>query len=178
MNARRIKLLIVLLFLGLLFHPNYASAATPQVAAGRYHTVGLRSDGTVVAVGYNWDGQCNVGDWSGIVQVAAGLLHTVGLRSDGTAVVVGWNDYGQCNVHDWSLGTVMASGGLRVSIGPSGAVAAGAQWKVDGGPWHGSGAIQYWLSVGQHTVQFKTIEGWSRPSNKVVTISEIQLTEV
>jgi len=34
-----------------------------QVSAGYYHTVGLRSDGTVVAVGNNTYGQCNVGNW-------------------------------------------------------------------------------------------------------------------
>ena len=33
------------------------------VSAGYYHTVGLRSDGTVVAVGGNPSGQRNVGDW-------------------------------------------------------------------------------------------------------------------
>jgi alpha-tubulin suppressor-like RCC1 family protein len=30
-----------------------------QVAAGQYYTVGLKSDGTVVAVGWNDYGQCN-----------------------------------------------------------------------------------------------------------------------
>ena len=48
------------------------SEYTPMVAAGYYHTVGLRSDGTVVAVGWNDDGQCNVGSWAHITQVAAG----------------------------------------------------------------------------------------------------------
>jgi len=32
-----------------------------QIAAGYYHTVGLKSDGTVVAVGKNDYGQCNIG---------------------------------------------------------------------------------------------------------------------
>ena len=45
-----------------------------QVAAGGYHTVGLKSDGTVVAVGYNVDGQCNVGSWTDITQVAAWIV--------------------------------------------------------------------------------------------------------
>ena len=54
-----------------------------------YHTVGLKSDGTVVAVGNNIDGQLNVGSWTDIVQVAAGRYHTVGLKSDGTVVAVG-----------------------------------------------------------------------------------------
>ena len=33
------------------------------IAAGYTHTVGLRADGTVVAVGYNDYGQCNVSSW-------------------------------------------------------------------------------------------------------------------
>ncbi len=41
------------------------------VAAGWNHTVGLKSDGTVVAVGLNDKGQIDVGAWSGIVAVAA-----------------------------------------------------------------------------------------------------------
>jgi alpha-tubulin suppressor-like RCC1 family protein len=35
-----------------------------QVATGHYHTVGLKSDNTVVAVGLNTDGQCNVDEWN------------------------------------------------------------------------------------------------------------------
>ena len=66
------------------------------------HTVGLKSDGTVVAVGNNSHGQLDVGSWSGIVQVAAGVDHTVGLKSDGTVVAVGYNRYGQLNVGSWS----------------------------------------------------------------------------
>ena len=73
-----------------------------SIAAGGFHTVGLHSDGTVVAVGENDDGQCDVSDWSDIVAVAAGDDYTVGLRSDGTMVAVGDNDYGQCNVSTWS----------------------------------------------------------------------------
>jgi len=34
-----------------------------QVAAGCYHTVGLKSDGTLVAEGHNYYGQCDVSDW-------------------------------------------------------------------------------------------------------------------
>ena len=35
----------------------------PMVAAGGPHTVGLKSDGTVVSTGWNGEGQYNVGNW-------------------------------------------------------------------------------------------------------------------
>ena len=70
--------------------------------------MGLKRDGTVVAVGYNVYGQCNVSDWRDIVAVAAGYDHTVGLKRDGTVVAVGsnedWNHKytGQCEVIGWT----------------------------------------------------------------------------
>ena len=36
------------------------------LAAGHRHTVGLKSDGTVTAVGDNEYGQCDVNGWHGI----------------------------------------------------------------------------------------------------------------
>jgi hypothetical protein len=66
------------------------------------HTVGLKNDGTVVAVGGNVYEQCNVGGWTDIIQVAAGEGHTVGVKSDGTVVAVGYNEYGQCDVGNWT----------------------------------------------------------------------------
>ena len=72
-----------------------------QVAAAWHHTAGLKSDGTVVAVGENRWEQCDVGGWTDITQVAAGGDHTVGLRSDGTVVATGDNNYQQCNVDSW-----------------------------------------------------------------------------
>ncbi|WP_438825636.1 hypothetical protein [Neobacillus drentensis] len=71
------------------------------IAAGSNHTIGLQSDGTVAAVGWNAYGQCNVSDWRDIVAVAAGCAHTIGLQSDGTVVAVGDNEYGQCDVSGW-----------------------------------------------------------------------------
>jgi len=71
------------------------------VSVGNYHTVGLKSDGTVIAIGENEDGQCNVSDWKDIVAVFAGDYHTIGLKSDGTVIATGKNKFGQCDVSDW-----------------------------------------------------------------------------
>ncbi len=80
------------------------------IAAGGTHTVGLKTDGTVVAVGSNDKGQCNVSKWSNIVSIAAGYNHTVGLRSDGTVVAVGNNSDGQCNVSAWKDVVLITTG--------------------------------------------------------------------
>ena len=80
--------------------PVAPSGAT--VAGGYGHTVGLRADGTVCAVGDDSDGQCNVGDWSDIVAIAAGSTHTFGLRADRTVCAVGENDKVQNRVDGWT----------------------------------------------------------------------------
>ena len=71
------------------------------ISAGNSHTVGLKKDGTVVAVGENGSGQCDVSGWKDIIAVSAENYHTVGLKKDGTVVAVGDNTSGQCNVSDW-----------------------------------------------------------------------------
>ncbi len=73
------------------------------ISTSSYHTVGLRADGTVVAVGANVDGKCNVSEWRDIVAVCAGGWRTFGLRADGTVVAVGGNEFGQCDVNGWKL---------------------------------------------------------------------------
>lgn len=73
-----------------------------DIAAGYYHTLGLRKDGTVVAVGDNKHGECNVSEWTNIKAIAVGPTHSVGVRSDGTVIATGKNDYGECNVENWS----------------------------------------------------------------------------
>jgi hypothetical protein len=61
------------------------------VVAGGTYTVGLKSDGTVVAAGDNTTGQCDVLDWRDIVMVASTGSDTVGLKKDGTVISVGWD---------------------------------------------------------------------------------------
>jgi alpha-tubulin suppressor-like RCC1 family protein len=85
---KKLSLYIIATVFSVLIMIGSASAVQPQVAAGNVHTVGLKSDGTVVAVGNNNNGECNVSSWTGIVQVAGGGYQTVGLKSDGTVVAV------------------------------------------------------------------------------------------
>jgi alpha-tubulin suppressor-like RCC1 family protein len=81
-----------------------------QIAAGTYHSLALRADGTLYAWGYNYQGQlgtitnsettvptptpARVGT-ERYTQVAAGGFHSLGLRADGTLWAWGFNRYGQ-----------------------------------------------------------------------------------
>ena len=61
----------------------------PTIAAGLLHTVGIKTDETVIAVGKNIENQCETSEFSNIIAVAAGNFYTVGLRADGTVVSCG-----------------------------------------------------------------------------------------
>ncbi len=71
------------------------------LCAGNSHTIGLKTDGTVVAAGSNKFGQCNVDKWWHIVAVSAGAYSTIGIKGNGTVLSAGNNEYGQCDVSDW-----------------------------------------------------------------------------
>lgn len=93
------------------------------IASGDYYTVGLRADGTAVAVGENDSGQCNVENWKNITAIACGGSHTVGLRADGTVVAVGENEKGQCNVRDWrDVTAIVCRGCCTIGIRADGTV--------------------------------------------------------
>lgn len=83
------------------------------IAAGGYHSLALRSDGTVWGWGWNVEGQVGSGSLAqqdvptrvvgpggagflgGAVAIAGGHYHSLALRSDGTVWAWGWNSDGQ-----------------------------------------------------------------------------------
>ncbi|MBR0207509.1 MAG: hypothetical protein IJQ43_01270 [Oscillospiraceae bacterium] len=71
------------------------------VDVGFFHTVALKSDGTVLACGDDSYGQCRVEKWRGVKAVCAGAYHTVALFADGTVAAVGRSDEGQCDTQEW-----------------------------------------------------------------------------
>ena len=70
-----------------------------------------------------------------------------------------------------SFASAALFGSLKVAITPQGAVDDGAQWRLDGGLWQNSGGTQSGLAVGTHTLEFKNITGWNRPSTQSVSLS-------
>jgi len=101
------------------------------VSAGGGHTVLLKSDGGVVACGYDGNGRCTIPllpDGVTYSQVSAGDVHTVLLKSDGGVVACGSNGSGQCNIAVLPDGVtysqVSAGGGHTVLLKSDGGVVA------------------------------------------------------
>jgi alpha-tubulin suppressor-like RCC1 family protein len=61
-----------------------------SVSVGGSHVLGLKSDGTVVAMGSNDDGQCDVSTWKDIIFIEAGHYYSIGIKRNGTLVVAGF----------------------------------------------------------------------------------------
>lgn len=131
---------------------------TPKgtISAGYYFTVGVRENGTVVAVGANSEGQCEVSGWRNIIAISAGGDHTVGLKADGSVTATGYNRYGQCNVSSWTDIVAISAGfyhtvGLKMD-GTVVAVGANSEGRCEVSDWRNIIAI----SVGwDHTVGLK-----------------------
>ena len=112
-----------------------------SVSAGNFHTVRLKSDGTVVAKGSDIDGECDVCGWKDIVAASAGVGYTVGLKRDGTVVAVGDKRDGDCNVSGWTDIVAVSTGFWHtVGLNRDGTVVAvgnNEYGQCDVGDWTG-----------------------------------------
>ena len=133
------------------------------VYAGSTHTVGLRADGTAVAVGalrrettnrsrsatahLPRANPCAVETWTGLTAISCAEEVTVGLCAGGTVKAVGSNLYGQCNTEAWR-GVVSAatSGQHTVALFADGHVEAVGQNRS------GECATESWSHIVQISV--------------------------
>ncbi len=71
--------------------------------------------------------------------------------------------------------TLLPLSSMTCTIEPPDAVAAGAQWRLTGGPdtsWHASGDVLNDIPIGNYTIKFKTIYGWEKPVNQSIEVVE------
>ena len=97
--------------------PATANSDVKAIAGSSYHTVALKNDGSVIAWGQNYYGQCLGTNTSGsritstptgapvqilgqvltgVSAVASGAYHTIAVKNDGTVIAWGSNGNGQC----------------------------------------------------------------------------------
>ena len=106
-----------------------ASTNHPTIASGLLHTVGIKTDETVIAVGKNIENQCETSEFSNIIAVAAGNFYTVGLRADGTVVSCGKTTG---DVASWeNIVSIAACGNHTVGLKIDGTVLTTSNGKND-----------------------------------------------
>jgi alpha-tubulin suppressor-like RCC1 family protein len=97
------------------------------IAAGDYHTLALKQDGTVIAWGQNSIGQATApAGLSNVVAIAAGWAHSLALKADGTVVAWG-NEQDPTRATPRGLSNVVAiadGGGHSLALKADGTVTA------------------------------------------------------
>ncbi len=110
------------------------TAAPLAIAAGSYHSLALKADGTIVGWGNNTDGQANGAlAGSNVVAIAAGDFHSLALKADGTVLGWGNNGSGQTN------GTLAGSNVVAIAAGSYHSLALRADGTVVGWGRNGEG---------------------------------------
>lgn len=67
---------------------------------------------------------------------------------------------------------------IKCKIKPKKARNAGGQWRVDGDVnWRNHKESQF-ATPGEHTIDFKPIDGWTEPNPKIVTVETGKTTKV
>lgn len=132
--------------------------STGENSRGKGHIVALKRDGTVVAVGDNSDGQCNVDEWENVIAISAGDYHTVGLTKDGRILttqseedfpdsytqVAAWNEQG-------NIVAVSAGYGYTLVLFQDGTVGA------TGNDVQGQCDVDSWNNIASHDTEWRYI---------------------
>jgi alpha-tubulin suppressor-like RCC1 family protein len=158
-----------------------AATTVTNIAAGAYHSLFLKSDGSLWATGDNYYGQLGDGTFnttnrpeqivsSGVIQIAGGFGHSLFVKSDGSLWGMGWNAFGQLGDHNYPYSTnrpaQIASNGVV-------AIAAGAFHslflKSDGSLW--AMGDNRFSQLGDGTINSKTNQPEQIVSSGVVAIA-------
>ena len=100
------------------------------ISLGRNHAAVIQEDGTVVAIGKNDKGQCNVSGWTDMVQIICEDDTTYGLSKSGYVYVTGDSFRGQTKARNWkNIKQIAAGGELLLGIDRTGKL-----YSTAGGP--------------------------------------------
>lgn len=126
------------------------------ISYGGSHLAGLYENGTVSAVGFNKNGECNVNNWTEIQKVVCNEGITVGLKRNGTVCVAGNSELvNKCN--SWSnIVDIIASGTTIVGLKSNGKVVAVA---ISDGNHEYVNEVQNWENIVKIQAKYDYIIG-------------------
>jgi hypothetical protein len=113
-----------------------------------------------------------------VAEVDYGFTGSVAPQKSGYTFSPGGATYGYV-VNDVGAQDYVArrqTGAVQVFLVPNDALAAGAAWQINGGPWQASGRTVGGLAVGTHMVNYTPLAGWVPPEADVVSVSPNQTT--
>ena len=132
-------------------------AGSGMVAAGSVHSLGARSDGTLVVAGHNTQGQNNVLKWTNVVAVAAYGELTAAVTADGKVLVAGKNSDALSAALEWTDIWAVAVGEAHIlglkSDGTVVAAGDNAAGQGDVSAW--TGIVQI-AAAGNHSLGLKS----------------------
>jgi len=139
--------------------PAAAQSGVVAMAAGPYHTVALKEDGSVFAWGLNTHGQTTVphiAQLGGVVAVAAGDEHTVVLTTAQVAFGWGQNFHGQ-TAAETGVVAIAAGGDHTVALKADGSVRVWGlnQWDQKSVPSAAQSGVVAIATSSGHTVALK-----------------------
>ncbi|MBT0663490.1 chitobiase/beta-hexosaminidase C-terminal domain-containing protein [Geobacter pelophilus] len=153
--------ILVTLCLTLGFSFSARAETPPDIAAGKYHTATLKSDGTVWTWGDNVNGQLGDGTYldrsspvpvsqlTGVVGIATGGFHTIAVKGNGTVWAWGNNGSGRLgNGSTTQRNTPVQVTGLTGMIAAGGGYAHTVALKNDGTVWAWGRNLEGELGIG------------------------------
>ena len=126
--------------------PPPPTVVVDAIAAGKFHSLALKTDGSVWAAGNDYSGQLGNGNStdqdafvevivSGAIDIAAGDNHSLVLKTDGSVWAAGYNDSGQLgngnSTDQDAFVEVIASGAIGIAAGGGHSLVL----KADGSVW-------------------------------------------
>ncbi len=143
---------------------------------GRDQTVITVEEPTLPLSDFTGDGRVNMRDWAALADQWLKVSAVSGPANDNTHPTMGvrlnfldFALFAQQWSHDWT-------GTLTLTLSPPAAVDAGAQFRVDSGPWLESGTTISNLIPGPHRLEFQSVDDWMTPLAQNIRVRKQQNT--
>jgi lamin tail-like protein/CotH protein len=178
-------------YLGEVTEPEFLDFPTPKLSTTYHWRVDEYVNGNPTVAGDNWSFTtvdtptlCLYGDLNGdcFVNLVDLMLFCRQWPDNPGGIAnmdgAGGVDLGDYNLlaGNWLKTVAPPMGAMLITLEPEAAIAAGAQWRYEGGDWRNSGYLEPNLPVGSYVLQYKDVTGWKAPADEPVEVYDDLIT--